>query len=391
MKTGQVARGRGRGRARCWSPSRSDRDALLLLADVPACGSARTQTRSHLLEPAGRGRARRQGGRVPARHGAPRPRTAPATPRSVMDRVFRDDSPECARAARLDARAAEGLGQRPSPSTRRRARPNPKLPLVNFLYGEALMKAEQRLGGAAAARSARSSRSTRNHFESNLLLGTLLREEGQTRGGAASGWSGRRGCAATTSPCSSRSAPPTLAVGEHDRGAPAARGGGGGRAGPPADPDAARGRSTRALGRTRPTPPARGRRRAAAEGGRLAGLPGRARVDQRPPRQVAGRPAAGSPETVTRPPRSLPVLGSTAALSGQRSPRPLSSPSALPRPPARSALAPPRAGGRPALAAAGAPSAVRGVVTVVGAKTNAGAVVTLEAPGSRPPRRSRSR
>ena len=35
-------------------------------------------------------------------------------------------------------------------------------------------------------------------------------------------------------------------------------------------------------------------------------------------------------------------------------------------------------------APAGAPVAVRGVVTVVGAKTNAGAVVTLEAPGLAP-------
>ena len=35
-------------------------------------------------------------------------------------------------------------------------------------------------------------------------------------------------------------------------------------------------------------------------------------------------------------------------------------------------------------AAAAAPSAVRGVVTVAGAKTNAGAVVTLEAPGLAP-------
>ncbi len=55
---------------------------------------------------------------------------------------------------------------------------NPKLPLVNFLYGEALMKERNDWAGAAAAFRAELEIDP-NHYESNLLLGTLLREGGQ--------------------------------------------------------------------------------------------------------------------------------------------------------------------------------------------------------------------
>jgi predicted Zn-dependent protease len=55
---------------------------------------------------------------------------------------------------------------------------NPKLPLVNFLYGEALMKGRNDWAGAASAFRAELEIDP-NHYESNLLLGTLLREGGQ--------------------------------------------------------------------------------------------------------------------------------------------------------------------------------------------------------------------
>ena len=93
----------------------------------------------------------------------------------VMDRVFRDDSPEghvllasmhlkrkdyAAALAELDkARAGD-----------------PDLPLANFLYGESLMRDRNDWAGAADA-FRRELEIDPNHFESNLLLGNLLREE----------------------------------------------------------------------------------------------------------------------------------------------------------------------------------------------------------------------
>jgi tetratricopeptide (TPR) repeat protein len=95
----------------------------------------------------------------------------------VMDRVFRDDSPEShvllgsmyARRGQWPAAIVEYDKARAA---------NPKLPLVNFLYGEALMKERNDWAGAAAAFRAELEIDP-NHYESNLLLGTLLREGGQ--------------------------------------------------------------------------------------------------------------------------------------------------------------------------------------------------------------------
>jgi tetratricopeptide (TPR) repeat protein len=99
----------------------------------------------------------------------------------VMDRVFRDDSPEShvllgamyTRRHEWPAAIAEYEKARSA---------NPKLPLVNFLCGEALMKEHNDWAGAAAAFRAELAIDP-NHYESNLLLGTLLREGGQLEEG----------------------------------------------------------------------------------------------------------------------------------------------------------------------------------------------------------------
>jgi tetratricopeptide (TPR) repeat protein len=96
----------------------------------------------------------------------------------VMDRVFRDDSPEShVLLGSMHARRSEWSAALAEYEKARAA--NPKLPLVNFLYGEALMKERNDWAGAASAFRAELEIDP-NHYESNLLLGTLLREGGQT-------------------------------------------------------------------------------------------------------------------------------------------------------------------------------------------------------------------
>ena len=96
---------------------------------------------------------------------------------SVMDRVFKGDSPEghvllgSMYTRRGDWTAARGEYEKALAA-------NAKLPLVNYLYGEALMKERSDWEGAARAFRAELAIDP-NHFESNLLLGTLLREEGR--------------------------------------------------------------------------------------------------------------------------------------------------------------------------------------------------------------------
>jgi protein O-GlcNAc transferase len=95
----------------------------------------------------------------------------------VMDRVFRDDSPESH--VLLGSMYARRQQWAPALAEYDKARTaNPKLPLVNFLYGEALMKERNDWAGAAAAFRAELEIDP-NHYESNLLLGTILREGGQ--------------------------------------------------------------------------------------------------------------------------------------------------------------------------------------------------------------------
>jgi tetratricopeptide (TPR) repeat protein len=96
----------------------------------------------------------------------------------VMDRVFRDDSPEShVLLGTMHTKRKDWAAALVEYGKAREA--NPKLPLVNFLYGEALMRQSNDWSGAAAAFRAELALDP-NHFESNLLLGTLLREGGQT-------------------------------------------------------------------------------------------------------------------------------------------------------------------------------------------------------------------
>ncbi|HYN01834.1 MAG TPA: tetratricopeptide repeat protein [Vicinamibacteria bacterium] len=152
-----------------------DRDALLILADC-RLRLGETQAAIDILQPAAAaapgdkavayllGTALLDSNRV-------------GDAQVVMDRVFRDDSPEShvllgsmyARRGEWPAAVAEYDKARAA---------NPKLPLVNFLYGEALMKERNDWAGAAAAFRAELEIDP-NHYESNLLLGTLLREGGQ--------------------------------------------------------------------------------------------------------------------------------------------------------------------------------------------------------------------
>lgn len=95
----------------------------------------------------------------------------------VMDRLFRDDSPEShVLLGSMHARRGQWGAAIAEYEKARSARPD--LPLVNFLYGEALMKERNDWSGAAAAFRKELDLDP-NHFESNLLLGTVLREGGQ--------------------------------------------------------------------------------------------------------------------------------------------------------------------------------------------------------------------
>ncbi len=94
----------------------------------------------------------------------------------VMNRLFADGSPEAhvllgsmySRRQQYDE-AIEELGKARAV--------NPRLPLVNFLYGRCLMERSDWAGAAAAFRQ--ELEIDPNHFESNLMLGNLLREEGK--------------------------------------------------------------------------------------------------------------------------------------------------------------------------------------------------------------------
>lgn len=96
---------------------------------------------------------------------------------TVMDRVFKGDSPEGhVLLGSMYSRRGDWSAARKEYETARAG--NARLPLVNYLYGEALMKERSDWEGAAQAFRAELAIDP-NHFESNLLLGTLLREEGR--------------------------------------------------------------------------------------------------------------------------------------------------------------------------------------------------------------------
>lgn len=174
LKTGQT-RGAAVEAERALLAQPQDRDALLLLADC-RLRLGETQAAIDILQPAA---AAAPGDKAVAYllGTALIDSNRMGDAQVVMDRVFRDDSPEShvllgsmfARRGEWPAAVAE--------YTKARAA-NPKLPLVNFLYGEALMKERNDWAGAAVA-FRNELEIDPNHYESNLLLGTLLREGGQ--------------------------------------------------------------------------------------------------------------------------------------------------------------------------------------------------------------------
>ena len=104
-------------------------------------------------------------------------RTAEA--QAAIDRVLRDDSAEAhvflAMMYARDEDCAKAM-----PEIRQALDANARVPLVNFLNGQCLMD-ERRNDFAGAIEAFRAELATfPNHFESNLFLGNLLREGGQS-------------------------------------------------------------------------------------------------------------------------------------------------------------------------------------------------------------------
>jgi len=110
----------------------------------------------------------------------------PGDAQVVMDRVFRDDSPPGHVLMGLMHSKRQNWEGVLAEAEKARAA-DPRVPLANFLYGQALLKSVEQSRmmqpvdwqGAVEAFRAELSIDP-NHFESNLLLGTLLREEGKT-------------------------------------------------------------------------------------------------------------------------------------------------------------------------------------------------------------------
>ncbi len=104
-------------------------------------------------------------------------RTAEA--QAVLDRLFRGESAEghvlvgMLQAKRHDWPAALAEYEKARAL-------NPKMPLLNYLVGEALMRGHEDWAGAASALRAELATNP-YHYESNLLLGTLLVEGGQVQ------------------------------------------------------------------------------------------------------------------------------------------------------------------------------------------------------------------
>jgi tetratricopeptide (TPR) repeat protein len=95
-----------------------------------------------------------------------------------IDRVLRGGSPE-ARVLLAAMYAKGGDCARAEPEIRRALSGNPRVPLANFLDGQCRME-EGRNDWPGAMEAFRAELSVDpDHFESNLFLGTLLREEGR--------------------------------------------------------------------------------------------------------------------------------------------------------------------------------------------------------------------
>ncbi len=94
----------------------------------------------------------------------------------LMDRVFRDDSPE-AQVLLGAMQARQGNTAGAIEMYEKALAANPRMPLANFLHGQCLLEKSDWAGAAAAFR--REVEIDPNHFEATLMLGNLLRKEGR--------------------------------------------------------------------------------------------------------------------------------------------------------------------------------------------------------------------
>jgi tetratricopeptide (TPR) repeat protein len=99
------------------------------------------------------------------------------TAQRIIERVFRDDSPE-GHALFATLHMKRGDCESALAELEEARAGNPQLRTVNYLSGVCLMQERSDWAGAAAA-FRREIEIDPNHFESNLFLGNLLRQEGQ--------------------------------------------------------------------------------------------------------------------------------------------------------------------------------------------------------------------
>jgi protein O-GlcNAc transferase len=101
-----------------------------------------------------------------------------AEAQAVLDRVLKEDSAE-AHVVIATMYVRESECARAAPEIQKALAMNPQLPLVNYLHGKCLMDDQVSDWAGAAEAFRRELAVNPSHFESNLLLGELLRQEGK--------------------------------------------------------------------------------------------------------------------------------------------------------------------------------------------------------------------
>jgi tetratricopeptide (TPR) repeat protein len=97
---------------------------------------------------------------------------------AVLDRVLKEDSAE-AHVVLATMYVRDSECGKAAPEIEKALARNPRLPLVNYLHGKCLMEDQVSDWAGAAAAFRRELAVNPSHFESNLLLGELLRQEGE--------------------------------------------------------------------------------------------------------------------------------------------------------------------------------------------------------------------
>jgi len=97
---------------------------------------------------------------------------------AVLDRVLKEDSAE-AHVVLATMYVRDSECGKAAPEIEKALAMNPQLPLVNYLHGKCLMEDQVSDWAGAAEAFRRELALNPSHFESNLLLGELLRQEGK--------------------------------------------------------------------------------------------------------------------------------------------------------------------------------------------------------------------